>query len=64
MNTEMLRYLSQKVNDEIAVMEADMSLGGAKDFSDYKYACGIIRGLRIANNVLMETAERMEEADD
>jgi hypothetical protein len=64
MSTDMLQYLSQKINAEITVMETDMSLGGAKDFSDYKYACGIIRGLRIANNVLMETAERMEKADD
>jgi hypothetical protein len=64
MSTDMLKYLSQKVNDELARMEADMSLGGAKDFSDYKYACGIIRGLRVANNILMETAERMEESDD
>lgn len=64
MSTDMLKYLSQKVNEELARMESDMALGGAKDFSDYKYACGIIRGLRVANNILMETAERMEEADD
>lgn len=64
MNLTMLKHLSNKMQEEIAVMEADMSLGGAKDFGEYKYACGIVRGLRIANNILMETAERMEKEDD
>jgi hypothetical protein len=64
MNTDLLKYLSSKLQDEMAVMERDMALGTAKDFGDYKYACGIVRGLRIANNVIIETAERMESDDD
>ena len=41
-----------------------MSMGKAKDFGDYKYACGIIRGLLLANNMIIETAERLNNADD
>jgi hypothetical protein len=46
------------------VIENDTVLGHAKDFGDYKYACGIYRGLLIANNILIETAERVEQNDD
>ena len=42
----------------------DISLGKAKEFGDYKFACGIIRGLLIANNHIIETAERLDRADD
>lgn len=64
MNNEMLRYLAEKINEEIKHMSEDMALGKAKDFGDYKYACGIIRGLMMTTNIIMETAERMENDDD
>jgi hypothetical protein len=46
------------------VIENDTVLGNAKDFGAYQYACGIYRGLLIANNILIETKERMEKDDD
>jgi hypothetical protein len=64
MSTELLQYLTKKVQDEIAVMSDDLARGTAKDFGDYKYACGIIRGLMIANGFFAETAERMEDDND
>jgi hypothetical protein len=64
MSTDLLRYLSSKVQEELKVIEEDMVKGTAKDFGDYKYACGIYRGLLVANNILMETAQRMEQDDD
>ena len=64
MNTDLLKYLSNKIQEEMKVLEQDTVLGKAKDFGDYKYACGIYRGLLIANNVLIETAERMEKDDE
>lgn len=64
MSKELLKYLSEKFQKEIAAMADDLSLGKAKDFGDYKYSCGIVRGLLIANNHLMETAERLEHDDD
>jgi hypothetical protein len=62
--SDILRHLSKKVQDELKIIEADMAMGNAVDFGAYKYACGIYRGLLIANNILMETAERMEADDD
>ena len=64
MSSDLLKYLSEKVNAEIAIMSDDLARGTAKDHGEYKYACGIIRGLMIANGLFAETAQRMENDDD
>jgi ribosomal protein S4E len=64
MSNDILKYLADKIREEMKVIENDTVLGHAKDFGDYKYACGIYRGLLISNNILIETAERMEQNDD
>lgn len=64
MSSDLLKYLSEKVNAEIAVMSDDLARGTAKDHGEYKYACGIIRGLMIANSLFAETAQRMEQDDE
>jgi hypothetical protein len=64
MSTDLLKYLSNKVQEELKVIESDTVMGHAKDFGDYKYACGIYRGLLVANNIIAETAQRMEQDDD
>ncbi len=64
MSSDLLKYLSEKVNAEIAVMSDDLARGTAKDHGEYKYACGIIRGLMIANGLFAETAQRMEHDDE
>ena len=64
MSSELLQYLAKKVNDEIAVLSDDLARGTAKDHGEYKYVCGIIRGLMIANGLFGETAQRMEQDDD
>ena len=64
MADDLLKYLSGKLQEEMKVMESECVRGHAKDFGDYKYACGIYRGLLIANNILIETAERMKKDDE
>lgn len=64
MSSDLLKYLAEKVNAEIAVMSDDLARGTAKDHGEYKYACGIIRGLMIANGFFAETAQRMENDDE
>ena len=64
MSKDLLQYLAKKVQDEIAVISDDLARGTAKDHGEYKYACGIIRGLMVANGFFAETAERMENDDD
>lgn len=64
MEKDLLKYLSKKVQEELKVIEEDTAMGKAEDFGAYKYACGIYRGLLMANNIIMETAQRMEQDDD
>jgi hypothetical protein len=64
MSNDVLKHLSDKIQAERLLLAEDMSMGKAKDFGDYKYACGIIRGLLLANNMIIETAERLNNADD
>jgi len=64
MSSDLLKYLSETVNAEIAIMSDDLARGTAKDHGEYKYACGIIRGLMIANGLFAEVAQRMENDDD
>ena len=37
MTSELLTYLSKKVQDEIDVISGDLARGTAKDHGDYKY---------------------------
>jgi hypothetical protein len=64
MSVELLRYLSSKVQEEITHLSDDLARGTAKDHGEYKYACGIIRGLMIANGLFSEAAQKMENDDD
>lgn len=64
MSDDLLKYLSSKVQEEIAVISNDLARGTAKDHGEYKYACGIIRGLMVANGFLVETAQRLENDDE
>lgn len=64
MSNDLIKYISSKVQEEIAPITDDLARGAAKDHGEYKYACGIIRGLMIANSILADTAQRMENDDD
>lgn len=64
MSNDMLKYLSGKVQEEISVITDDLARGTAKDHGEYKYACGIVRGLMITNALFMDVAQRVEEDDD
>ena len=64
MSNELLRHISKKLQDEIQILSDEAALGKAKDFGEYKYACGIIRGFMLANGILAETARRMEHDED
>jgi ribosomal protein S4E len=64
MNIEILKYLSNKIREEQEIISEDTVLGKAKDHGEYKYACGIYRGLSLVNAMIIEMAERMEKDDE
>jgi hypothetical protein len=61
---DIFRHLANKNNEEIKILSDDLARGHAKDHGDYKYACGIIRGLMMANSFVAEMAHNMENDDD
>lgn len=48
---------------KIAAMESLVS-GGAKDFAEYKAACGIIRGLSLARMEIQDLSRTFMDDDD
>ena len=52
MSNDLLKYLSDKVDGELAVIEGELALGKCKDFATYQYTCGIYRGLLTAKNII------------
>ena len=64
MNDDLLAYLSQKLQEEQEVYLNDLGSGKAKDFADYRYSCGILRGLMIAEGFINETSKRLENIDE
>jgi hypothetical protein len=64
MNDDVLSYISKKIQEELRVIEEDTVMGKADDFGAYKYACGIYRGLLVANGIVADLAHRMENDDD
>lgn len=64
MSTTLLKYVADKIKEERTRLSDDLSLGKGKDFGDYKYAAGIIRGLDIVTSILIVTSERMKVEDD
>lgn len=63
MSKEILKYLSNKVQEETKVIIDDLALGKAKDHGEYKHSAGIIRGLMLANAIIADMAERYEEIE-
>lgn len=64
MDRDDLLILTNRIEDEIRRMAEDMANGGAKDFGEYKYAAGTIRGLRITLMICQEALQRLEANDE
>ncbi len=64
MSTDVLKYLSEQLQKERLRIIEDLGDGKAKDLAEYKYSAGVVRGLLMANNLIAETAERLENSDE
>jgi hypothetical protein len=61
---DVLEYLAQKIQDDRLRMVEDLGEGKAKDHAEYKFSCGVAKGLLMANNHILELTERLENADE
>lgn len=64
MNNDLLRYLMDEITKAQKSIEGEVVMGTVKDYSEYRYSCGVYRGLLMASNLINETAERMEQSDE
>ncbi len=59
-----LIHLAQKIDEACRVIETDLAAGHVKEFGEYKFACGRYRGLLMAKDIIIETAQHLENDDD
>jgi hypothetical protein len=59
-----LIHLAQKIDEACKDIERDLALGKASEIGEYKFACGRYRGLLTAKDIIIETAQKLEEDDD
>ena len=57
---DVLLHISKRLKEEQDIIKEDLVAGKAKDHAAYQHACGVVRGLLIANNMLAEMAERLD----
>jgi hypothetical protein len=63
MNETLEHLMSQIEERRMAIIES-LGDGAAKDFSAYKEAAGMVRGLLTAQSLIADLAKRMENSDE
>ena len=61
---DVLEHLAKQIQADRVRMIEDLGDGKSKDLAEYKFSCGVVRGLLMANNNIFELAERLEKADE
>ena len=61
---DVLEHLAKQIQADRVRMIEDLGDGKAKDLAEYKFSCGVVRGLLMANNHILELVERLEKADE
>ncbi len=64
MDTQVLDYLSGKLQEEIKAIEENLARGAAKDYAEYQNLCGVIRGLLTAQRELNDLLRKVKDYDD
>lgn len=61
---DVLEHLAKKLHEDRLRMIEDLGEGKAKDHAEYKFSCGVVRGLLMANNHILELIDRIEKDDE
>ena len=64
MITDTLALLIEQIDEERKRIIDDLGEGKAKDFAQYQFSAGVIRGLLLSQRLVMDLAKRMEDADE
>jgi hypothetical protein len=64
MDEKILMVLRTKIREQLNNMADNIAGGSAKDFGEYRYACGVIHGLTLAERELLDLIEVAKRNDD
>ena len=59
-----LDHLLQKMGERVKQLEEGLGTGMAKDYADYQYTCGQIKGLLFMRIEIADLKQRMETSDE
>ena len=59
-----LEYLLSEYKDRMAMLQDAMVHGNCKDFEEYRYICGQLRGLESACLLITDLKHNMEHSDN
>jgi hypothetical protein len=59
-----LDHLAQKLSEQIKELRESLGTGTAKDYAEYQFVCGKIRGLLIAQMEMNDLKQRLENSDE
>ena len=59
-----LEYLLKEYKERMAMLTEAVARGNCKDYEEYKYVCGQLRGLEAACAVIEDLTNRLEKSDD
>jgi hypothetical protein len=63
-DVKLLAYVISKIKDEREDSELFVSSGRAPTYDEYRYVCGVIRGLARADEIVKDLVQRLEKNDD
>jgi|TARA_R100001163_G_C5067424_1_gene206527 hypothetical protein len=58
------RVMKEKIREDINHYADAVTSGSCKSFDEYQKLCGLIQGLRTAEDHLISLAKQVEESDD
>lgn len=64
MEQKALRLVNSELDDRIRQITESLADGAVKDFAEYRYMCGTIRGLSFAQAAIQDLVRRLREIND
>jgi hypothetical protein len=61
---KVLRHLISRCGDEQRHLAEVLAQGLAKDHADYRFQCGVMRGISVVQGYLADMLERMSDDDE
>lgn len=57
-------YILREIRESRAAQTTFLAEGSAKEYAEYRHICGVIRGLTIAESMIVDLVQKMEKDDE